>query len=108
MLKDTEECDELIEKMGKLKGISHKNAINLRSTVEDNHFIELFYQYVPYSFEDYFSENSNLNVKQLHRQFIELAIFLAKHCIITSFNPTRCGMVIKEGQNLLKYYLPLP
>lgn len=39
----------MTDKIGKLKGISHKNAINLRSAVEDSRYKELFYQYVPYS-----------------------------------------------------------
>lgn len=43
----------------------------------------------------------------MHRQFIELAIYLAKNCILTTFNPERCGIVINENRSLLKYYLPL-
>lgn len=44
--------------------------------------------------EDSFSENPNQTVKEMHRQFIELAIHLAKNCIVTTFNPQRCGVVI--------------
>lgn len=44
----------------------------------------------------------------MHRQFIELAIYLAKNCIVTTFSPERCGVVIKEDKSTLKYYLPLP
>jgi hypothetical protein len=44
----------------------------------------------------------------MHRQFIELAIYLAKNCILTTFNPNRCGVVINEAKSTLKYYLPLP
>ena len=43
----------------------------------------------------------------MHRQFIELAIYLAKNFIITSFAPNRCGVLINESQSTLKYYLPL-
>jgi hypothetical protein len=107
VFKDNEEYDQMAEKIGKLKSISHKNAINLRSATEDRFYLELFYQYVPNSIEEAFTENADLSVKEMHRQFIELAIYLAKNCLITSFIPTRCGIVIKEGRTLLKYYLPL-
>jgi hypothetical protein len=96
-----------MEKVEILKSISHKNAVNLRSTVEENNFIDLFYQYVPISIDDAFTENPDLTVKEMHRQFIELAIFLAKHCIVTTFSPNRCGVVMKDGNTQLKYYLPL-
>ena len=32
---------------------------------------------------------------------------MAKNCIATAFNPAHCGVVLKEGRSLLKYYLPL-
>jgi predicted sulfurtransferase len=81
-------------KVEKLKGISHKNTINLRSISENETSIDTFYQYVPYSLEDSFTENSSQTVKEMHRQFIELAIYLAKNCINTTFSPNRCGVVI--------------
>jgi hypothetical protein len=43
----------------------------------------------------------------MHKQFIELAIYLAKNYILTSFNPNRCGVIINEDKTLVKYYLPL-
>ena len=97
----------MAEKVDKLKSISHKNAVNLRSAQEEGGCIDLFYQYVPSALEDAFNDNPELTVKEIHRQFIELAIFLAKHCIVTTFNPARCGVVVKEHQTILKYYLPL-
>ena len=81
-------------KIDKLKTISHKNTINLRSTEENNNSITLVYQYVPFSIEDSFIENPQQTVKDMHRQFIELAIYFAKNSIVTSFNPQRCGVVI--------------
>lgn len=46
-------------------------------------------------------------MKELHRQCIELAIYLAKYGISTVFHPSRCGVMINEGKSTLKYYLPL-
>lgn len=68
--KDEEEYHEMIEKVEKLKNISHKNAVNLRSAVQQNNCIDLFYQYVPIAIEDAFNENPDLTVKDMHRQFI--------------------------------------
>jgi hypothetical protein len=51
---------------------------------------------VPLSLEESFTENAYQTVKEIHRQFIELAIYLAKYCIVTAFNPNRCGAVINE------------
>ncbi len=97
----------MVTKVDKLKAISHKNAVNLRHAHEEGGCIDLFYQYVPAALEDAFNENPELTVKEIHRQFIELAIFLAKHCMVTSFSASRCGVVVKEEQTILKYYLPL-
>lgn len=92
-----EEYEELIIKIDKLKSISHRNTINLRSIEEKtNSSIDLIYQYVPLSLEDSFTENSCQTVKEMHRQFIELAIYLAKNCILTTFTPSRCGVVLTE------------
>lgn len=99
---------EVRAKVGRLKGISHRNTINLRSAEEGPGWMDLFYQYVPVSLEESFAEYPSQTVKQLHRQFIELAIFLAKNCILTSFSPARCGVVAGEGGSVLKFYLPLP
>jgi hypothetical protein len=52
-------------------------------------------------------ENPTQTVKEMHRQFIELAIYLAKNFIATSFEGSRCGVVIAESKGTLKYYLPL-
>jgi serine/threonine protein kinase len=105
--KDEEERQLLMEKINKLKNISHKNNINLRSTEEQDTSITLVYQYVPYSLEDSFNENPNQTVKDLHKQFIELAIYFAKNGIVTTFNPQRCGTIINEQTSTVKYYLPL-
>jgi hypothetical protein len=43
----------------------------------------------------------------LHKQFIELAIHLAKHSILTSFSPGRCGVVVSGERTTIKYFLPL-
>jgi len=43
----------------------------------------------------------------MHRQFIELAIYLAKNGILTTFSPCRCGTLVNESKTCLKYYLPL-
>jgi len=43
----------------------------------------------------------------MHKQFIELAIYLAKNYILTSFSPERCGVIINEGKSIIKYFLPL-
>ena len=32
---------------------------------------------------------------------------MAKNYILTSFNPTRCGILLKEDRSVVKYYLPL-
>lgn len=53
----------------------------------------MIYQYVPLSLEESFTGDSKQTVKAMHRQFIELAIFLAKHCIQTAFSPSRCGIL---------------
>lgn len=44
----------------------------------------------------------------MHRQCIELVIYLAKYGISTAFHPSRCGVINNEGKSILKYYLPLP
>ena len=106
--KDSEEYDQLKLKIDKLKTISNKYTINLRSTEETANSITLVYQYVPFSIEDSFVENPEQTVKDMHRQFIELAIYFAKNGIVTTFNPMRCGVVINENISTLKYYLPLP
>jgi hypothetical protein len=106
--KNQDEYLKIQEKLEKLKLISHQNTINLRSIEEnDNRYIDLYYPYVPLALEDSFSENASLTVKLLHKQFIELAIYLAKQSILTSFNPSRCGMIINERKTLIKYFLPL-
>lgn len=46
-------------------------------------------------------------MKNLHRQFIELAIYLAKHYVATSFNPKRCGAMTVDKKTVVKYYLPI-
>ena len=69
--------------------------------------MDLFYPYVHISLEESFSHNPEQTVKELHKQFIELAIYLAKNYILTSFNPIRCGVLLKENQSVVKYYLPL-
>ena len=102
-----EELEELMIKVDKLKSISHKNTINLRSIEEAPSSIDLIYQYVSLSLQDSFNENGKQTVKQMHKQFIELAIFLAKNCILTTFSPSRCGVVVNEEKSILKYYLPL-
>lgn len=94
-------------KIAKLKGVSHRNTINLRAIEEDDCHLDMLYQYVPYSLQDAFQEHPAQTVKDIHRQFIELAIYLAKHCILTAFNPSRCGAVISEERTVIKYYLPL-
>lgn len=94
--------------MEKLKLISHKNTINLRSAEDNgNGFIDLYYPYVAIPLEESFVENPEQTVKELHKQFIELAIYLAKQYILTSFNPSRCGVIINDKKSLIKYYLPL-
>jgi serine/threonine protein kinase len=108
LFKDEEEYEQIKMKVDKLKNISHKNSINLRSAEETSNSITLVYQYVPFSLEDSFMECPNQTVKEMHRQFIELAIYFAKNCIVTTFNPQRCGVLINEGVSTLKYYLPLP
>lgn len=106
--KNPVEYGKLKEKIEKLKGISHKNTINLRSTQDmKNGYIDLFYPYVPIPLQESFNENSNQTVKELHKQFIELAIYLAKQYILTSFNPARCGVIINERKTIIKYFLPL-
>ena len=91
-----------------MKLISHKNTINLRSAEDNgNGFIDLYYPYVPIPLEESFIENPEQTVKELHKQFIELAIYLAKQYILTSFNPARCGVIINDKKSLIKYYLPL-
>jgi hypothetical protein len=94
-------------KIDKLKSISHKNTINLRSIEERENTVDTIYQYVPLSLEESFAEDSSQTVKEMHRQFIELAIFLAKNCILTTFAPHRCGVLTNDDKNTLKYYLPL-
>jgi hypothetical protein len=49
IFKDEEEYHQLRVKIEKLKNITHKNTINLRSTESNNNSVSLFYQYVPYS-----------------------------------------------------------
>lgn len=61
--KDEEENQLLRNKIDKLKNISHKNTINLRSTEEGTNSITLVYQYVPHSMNDSFNENPNQTVK---------------------------------------------
>lgn len=97
MYRNSSEYGKLKEKIEKLKTVAHKNTINLRSTEDNgNGYIDLYYPYVPIRLEDSFLENSSQTVKELHKQFIELAIYLAKNCILTSFSPERCGVIINE------------
>jgi hypothetical protein len=105
-LHNPEDHPLLIKKIDKLKNISHKNAINLRSADYHQDYVDLYYQYVPLTLEDSFQENPTQTVKELHRQFIELAIFLAKNSLITNFHASRCGIILKEGKSQVKYYLP--
>jgi len=93
--KNITEYGKLRDKIDVLKNISHKNSINLRSTEDaGNGYIDLLYPYVPIPLEESFNENNNQTVKEMHKQFIELAIQLAKNYILTSFNPARCGVII--------------
>lgn len=65
------EYSKLKEQIDKLKNISHKNTINLRSTEYfKNGHIDLFYPYVPIPLEESFTENASQTVKELHKQFI--------------------------------------
>jgi hypothetical protein len=52
---DSEEKASLMEKVSKLKSVSHKNTINLRSAHETGSSIDLLYQYVPMSLETSFT-----------------------------------------------------
>jgi hypothetical protein len=54
--KNQNEYLKLKEKIEKLKNISHKNTINLRSAEDNNNgFIDLFYPYVPIPLEESFN-----------------------------------------------------
>lgn len=44
-------------------------------------------------------------IKFLHRQFIELAIGLAKAGIVTTFDSLRCGLLVEPDEAIVKYYL---
>ncbi len=107
--RNSSEEAKLREKIESLKKITHKNTINLRTIQESGEgFIDLYYPYVPLRLEDCFGwESSGLLVKELHKQFIQLAIFLAKNYIITSFSPERCGVISSQDKTIIKYYLPL-
>jgi hypothetical protein len=107
VFRNDEEFDDLMVKVGKLKAVSHRNTINLRAIEEEDAHVDMLYQYVPHSLDDAFADNPSQTVRDIHRQFIELAIYLAKHCILTAFNPSRCGAVISEDRTVIKYYLPL-
>ena len=92
-----------------MKNIYHKNAINFRE-VDDNHngTMDVYYNYVPYSLESFFDECDHETIKEVHRQLIKLAIHLAKNCLLTSFNPNRCGIILNaDNKWQVKYYLPL-
>lgn len=97
------------EKVDSLKTLSHRNCINLRkvSHQPQQNCLDLYYGYVPLRLEQAFEDGARPSVKDLHKQFIELAIHLAKHSILTSFSPSRCGAVLTEGRVLVKYFLPL-
>jgi hypothetical protein len=68
--KNDEEFEELMEKVSQLKGVSHRNTINLRAIEEKDDHIDMLYQYVPLSLEEAFSEQPSQAVKEIHRQFI--------------------------------------
>jgi hypothetical protein len=96
------------EKVDKLKTLSHRNCINLRREEDSRQgWIDLYYAHVPLRLEEAFGEGLQATVKELHRQFIELAIHLAKNSILTSFSPSRCGVVATGERTLVKYFLPL-
>lgn len=102
------EYTQIISGIDKLKTISHKNSINLRSSEDDGEgAIELYYPYIPTTLEDCLLNNPSQTVKDLHRQFIELAIYLAKHYVATPFNPERCGAMMQDKKTVVKYYLPI-
>lgn len=70
--------------------------------------MDVYYNYVPYSLESFFEECSGEVIKEIHRQLIKLVIHMAKNCLLTSFNPSRCGVLLNADDKWqLKYYLPL-
>jgi hypothetical protein len=97
------------QKVDRLKTVSHRNCINLRQADDDGQgFVDLYYGYVPMRLEEAFGEDAGpATVKELHKQFIELAIHLAKHSILTSFSPNRCGVTVSGERTTVKYFLPL-
>ena len=99
----------LEEKINILKNIYHKNAINFREVQDnENGSMDVYYNYVPYALESFFEDCDHQTIREVHRQLIKLAIHLAKHSLLTSFNPSRCGIVLNADNNWqLKYYLPL-
>ena len=44
-------------------------------------------------------------LKMIHRQFIDLAIGLAKAGIVTNFKGQNCGAIEENGELTVKYYL---
>lgn len=60
----------ILQKVDKLKTLSHRNCINIRK-VEDSQpgSLDLYYPYVPHRLEDVFGEDT-ASVKDLHKQFI--------------------------------------
>jgi hypothetical protein len=70
--------------------------------------MDVYYNYVPYLLESFFDDCDHETVKEVHRQLIKLVIHLAKNCLLTSFNPNRCGIILNADNNWqVKYYLPL-
>lgn len=102
------EYESLHEKIDKLKNISHKNSINLRTIKEGEDFIDLYYPYVGLTMEDSFIYYPNQTAKDIHKQFIELAIYLAKNNLTTNFDPSYCGVIVNDNKSILKYFLFLP
>jgi hypothetical protein len=97
----------LLEKVNALKDMYHRNVINMRNAEETGGTFTIFYHYVHASIDSAFPCLTQSTFKEVHKQLIQLAIHLAKNYVLTSFNPSRCGVVFLDDKFVIKYFLPL-
>jgi hypothetical protein len=95
----------LLHKIMTLAHLPLGNLINVRFVEEEEHWVDLYYQNVPMRLREVLGEADADGLRILHRQFIDLAIGLAKVGIVTVFEGDRCGAIVENEETIVKYYL---
>ena len=85
-----------MHKVNKLTKLTLHNLIHIRFVEQEEQWVDLYYQNIPTALSDLISDFDAQALKHLHRQFIDIAMGLAKAGIIATFSPNSCGGILED------------